>query len=381
PRLAACVQEAEKGKGLRFPVATSSPVPRRRATEFDEACLVRMQRQPELREALTQRGEEAYGLLPMLESDDEVVGKPDDHEVALRLPIPPSLDPEVERVVEIDSGQQRTDTAALDRTDLTPHPLPVLQHAGPQPLRDEAHDALVPNTVLHKANEPSVVERIEEATDVRVEHPVHASRFDPDRQRIQRVVRAASRAKPVRDAEKVLFVNRAQHVDDGTLDDFVFQRGNAERPLPPVRLRNVHASNRARSERTPLDAGGKVSKVFFERLAVLSPCFAIDAGCRVSRQRKIGGAQACQIVHMVQQRGEPLFSVPSRGLTYSLEAIRRWCPALGSNTPRAGGLLDVAVRLAPRRRHPGVNLHFAARYLARAFPCQRFAVAVACADA
>src|SRR5438093_9831207 len=137
-----------------------------------------MKRQPELREVLTKRGEEAYGLLPMLESDDEVVGKPDDHEVALRLPIPPSLDPEVERVVEIDIGQQRTDTAALDRTDLTPHPLPVLQHAGPQPLRDEAHDALVPNTVLHKANEPYMVERNVETTDIRDYHPVLESRYD-----------------------------------------------------------------------------------------------------------------------------------------------------------------------------------------------------------
>jgi hypothetical protein len=46
--------------------------------ELDEARLVRMQRQPELREPLAQLGEELLGLLPMLEPGDEVVRKADE---------------------------------------------------------------------------------------------------------------------------------------------------------------------------------------------------------------------------------------------------------------------------------------------------------------
>src|SRR5207247_10941036 len=71
PRLSAAVREAEKVEALGSPAAPASPVGRREAAELDEARLVGMQRQPELREPLAQLGEELLGLLPMLESHDE----------------------------------------------------------------------------------------------------------------------------------------------------------------------------------------------------------------------------------------------------------------------------------------------------------------------
>ena len=46
--------------------------------------------------------------------------------------------------------------------------------------------------------------------------------------------------------------------------------------------------------------------------------------------------------------------------------------ARGPGAPCAGGASDVAFRLPPRRRHPDVDMDFAAQYPARAFPCQRF---------
>jgi hypothetical protein len=67
--------------------------------------LVGMQRQPESREALTQFGEEAVGLLAMLESDDEIGGETHDDRSAARLGPTPSLDPEVDDVVQVDVGQ------------------------------------------------------------------------------------------------------------------------------------------------------------------------------------------------------------------------------------------------------------------------------------
>src|SRR5467141_171072 len=47
PRLPAAVREAQKVEGFGFPVAAGSPILVRVATEFDEARLVGMQRQPE----------------------------------------------------------------------------------------------------------------------------------------------------------------------------------------------------------------------------------------------------------------------------------------------------------------------------------------------
>src|SRR5438034_11105692 len=63
--------------------------------------------------------------------------------------------------------------AALRRPLLHPCSLPLLQHAGVQPFLDEPHDASVRDAVLDELHEPSVVDGIEESTDVDVEHPVH----------------------------------------------------------------------------------------------------------------------------------------------------------------------------------------------------------------
>src|SRR5438128_2169873 len=104
PRLPATVREAEKVEALGSPVAPASPVGRREAAELDEARLVGMQRQPELREPLAQLGEELLRLLPMLESHDEVIGEAHDHDISARLLLPPPLDPEIEHVVQIEVG-------------------------------------------------------------------------------------------------------------------------------------------------------------------------------------------------------------------------------------------------------------------------------------
>ena len=112
----------------------------------------------------------------------------------------------------------------------------------------------------------SVVHRVKERTDVRIEYPVHLLRLDADRERIQRLVGAAPRSKAIGEAEEVLLVDGVQHLDDRALDDLVFQRGNAERPLPPVRLRDIRSPRRLRSIGAPLDAGGQVREVALQRL-------------------------------------------------------------------------------------------------------------------
>ncbi len=51
------------------------------------------------------------------------------------------------------------------------------------------------------------------------------------------------------EGEEVLLVDRAQHLDDGPLDDLVLQRGDGERSLPPVRLRDLDPARGVRSVR------------------------------------------------------------------------------------------------------------------------------------
>jgi hypothetical protein len=72
-------------------------------------------------------------------------------------------------------------------------------------------------------------------------------------ERIQRVMRAASRPEPIRDAEEVFLVNRVQHRDHRPLDNLVFQCSDRERTLPSIRLGYVNAPARQRPVRSPMD--------------------------------------------------------------------------------------------------------------------------------
>jgi site-specific DNA recombinase len=103
-------------------------------------------------------------------------------------------------------------------------------HGCPQPPRNVQPDPRNVGVMRHGALDQVVRNGIKEATNVRVEHPVHCSRLDADGQRVQRLMRAALRPEAVREAKKVLFVDGVEHLDDGPLDNFVLQRGDPERP-------------------------------------------------------------------------------------------------------------------------------------------------------
>src|SRR5664279_6035696 len=53
-------------------------------------------------------------------------------------------------------------------------------------------------------------------------------------------------SETVGEAGEVPLVDGVEHLDDGPLGDLVLQRGDAERPLPPVRLRDVRPTRWAR---------------------------------------------------------------------------------------------------------------------------------------
>jgi hypothetical protein len=109
--------------------------------------------------------------------------------------------------------------------------------------------------MLEEPLQPALIELGEEVADVRVQHPVHPLAFERDRERVQRIMRTPPRPKPIRETEKVLLVDRAQHLDHRPLDDLVLQRSDPERPQPPVRLRYEHPASRARPIRPSIDPG------------------------------------------------------------------------------------------------------------------------------
>src|SRR5438552_887820 len=79
-------------------------------------------------------------------------------------------------------------------------------HSGLQPFSNEPQDARICDAMLHELDQPALVEVIEKASDVRVQNVVHLLLQKRIRQRIQRIVLAAPRANPIREAEKVLLI-------------------------------------------------------------------------------------------------------------------------------------------------------------------------------
>src|SRR5208282_1135128 len=91
----------------------------------------------------------------------------------------------------------------------------------------------------------------------------------------QRLMLASPWSEPVRETKKIRFVDGVQHLDRRALDDFVFQRRDSERSLPPVGLRDKHSTHRLRSVRSSLQPFGKILEIHFQLLAVVLPRLAV----------------------------------------------------------------------------------------------------------
>jgi hypothetical protein len=163
-----------------------------------------------------------------------------------------------------------------------------------------------------------VIQAGEEVADVRVKHPVHLLAFDSDHQRVKRVMRPAARPEPIREAEEVRLVDGVKHLDDGALDDLVLQRGDPERPQPPVRLRDVHPARRLGSVHAPLHPAVQIPKAHLQVLPVGLPRHRVNARRRAGAQRPIRRTQSLD-ADVVQQRGEPRVPVPACDSAHTIQ--------------------------------------------------------------
>ena len=128
---------------------------------------------------------------------------------------------------------------------------------------------------------PPVIDGADKVTDVCVKHPVHAPPHKAHPERVQRVVLTASGSKPIRESQKVLFVNRVEDRHDGMLNDFVLQGGDAQRTLSPIRFRDVGSLGRLRAIRPLMQPTVETGQLDLEVRLILVPRQAIDTrrGC------------------------------------------------------------------------------------------------------
>jgi hypothetical protein len=155
----------------------------------------------------------------MLESYDGVVRVADDHHLALRPFLAPDVHPEIESVVQVDIREAAVKSPNLAEYLSSFPTIAFLHHPSVQPFLDQPQDAGVGDAMLHELDQPTFVEVIEKSSNVGVKNVVHLLLQERIRQRIQRLMLAAPRAKPIRKAEKVFLVNLVEDGDHGLLDN------------------------------------------------------------------------------------------------------------------------------------------------------------------
>src|SRR5215472_9159213 len=81
-------------------------------------------------------------------------------------------------------------------------------------------------------NKGALWNTIEKSPNVKVEHPIHFSRQQSRVQGIQRLMLASPWSEPVREAEKIRFVDGVQHLDRRALSGRAMARSGL-RMMPP----------------------------------------------------------------------------------------------------------------------------------------------------
>src|SRR6202035_3329590 len=146
----------------------------------------------------------------MLESRDDVIRIADDSYLAVCPFLAPHVHPEIESVVQVDIRQKRRNHRTLRTTCLRVRPFAFLHYPSVEPFLDQSQDAGVSDAMLHELDQPTVVEVIEKPSNIGIKNVVHLLLKERVRQRIQCLMLAALRAKPVGKAEKVFLVYLVQ---------------------------------------------------------------------------------------------------------------------------------------------------------------------------
>src|SRR6266404_5268994 len=146
--------------------------------------------------------------------------------------------------------------------------------------------------------------------DVPIQHPIHLSRQQSGVQSIQRIVRTFAGPVAIRETEKVSLVDATQHLDCRSLDNFILQRSDPERSLPPVFFGDEYPTHWLRSISSTPQPRREVCEIALQILPVLSPRFPVYSRSSVTLQPVIGFTQSAQVVDVVHEAGElhlPIF--------------------------------------------------------------------------
>ncbi len=116
--LPTAMRESKEVEGRRLAPITASAVLARETPELDQPRFALVQFQAEAGHPLGHLALETLSVTDVLEPCDPIIGIAHDDHIAFGMPRTPLLHPQVERVMEIDIGQQRADATACGQPTL-----------------------------------------------------------------------------------------------------------------------------------------------------------------------------------------------------------------------------------------------------------------------
>ena len=213
----------------------------------------------------------------------------------------------------------RRDDTPLRCPGFRDRPDPFFQDARIEPLADQPEQNPVTYPELEKFPQPSMIQSVEELSDVHFHDPAapHVHGLLP--QSGERLVRRPSRSEAVRTVQKVLLVHGFQHHDDRPLEDLVLESRDTDRTRLRTRaFRYVHPPHRRCSVRAGLGSVQEIDQLRLQVVAdVLLGRLSVHADRAVFARARERLMQPVH-VHEVGQGSECQFRGLLRPLCYPL---------------------------------------------------------------
>jgi hypothetical protein len=156
------------------------------------------------------------------------------------LPGPPGRGELAVQDVQVNVVQQQGNDPALRSPGDRPLKAPVHHHARSQPQADQLQHPSIRHPPPHLGQQPFMADLAEEVPDIELRDKA-APRDEPRSEALHRHHSRPPRPEPERARKEVRLENGLKHDLRGLLRHPVANRRNAQQPLAPVRLRDVHA--------------------------------------------------------------------------------------------------------------------------------------------
>ena len=145
-------------------------------------------------------------------------------------------------------------------------------------------------------HQPRMIDRVEEAADIRIQHPVYLPLGDSHPDRIQRFMLAAFRSESVAESEKVLLLDLVQYPYHRLLDYLVLQRGYPDWSLSTIRLGYPYPLRGLCPISATLYPVMEVRYPALQTFTILLPCHIVHSGCCVTLERMIASRSSSAVI-------------------------------------------------------------------------------------